>query len=431
MNSIHELSDHRVCGNRIPMTGPAINIPVLLVDDNRTNLRILEKLLQGEGYELVLASSGNEAFQLTLNQDFALILLDVHMPEMDGHETAALIHSNMKTRDVPIIFVTANDDAESRNRSYKAGAVDHLAKPVEPLVLRSKVEIFARLYRQRQMIEQQNIVNREKDLLLLQQDKLASIGKLAAGIAHEINNPLSFIMSNLGTLKKYAAGIRQYLKAEGKLLKNCCHEDQIKLLDELGRHLDVPYIVEEDLDTLISESLDGAERVKRIVLDLKDFARSDESGMQVIDLNTCVQSAVNIVRNEIRYVADIDLSLSPLPTVVCNPQQINLVVANLLLNAGQSIHAHGRISLSTSCQQDRIAISVADTGSGISPEVIGSIFDPFFTTKPVGQGIGLGLSISYDIITKHGGDISVVSEPGVGSTFTISLPTGDSQEVLT
>ena len=149
--------------------------------------------------------------------------------------------------------------------------------------------------------------------------------------------------------------------------------------------------------------------------------------MQTTDLNHCVQSAVNMVRNEIRCVADLDLSLGTLPPVNCNPQQINLVVVNLLTNAGHAMTDHGRISVTTSCVQERILLSVADTGKGIPSEVIGNIFDPFFTTKPVGQGVGLGLSTSYDIIKNHGGEITVFSEPGVGTTFTISLPLGGTE----
>ena len=477
MSTFLEPPDGLESGNRDELLEPQCDIPILLVDDRQVNLHILEKLLHGMGYLLVLATSGKEALKETLKRDFAVILLDVQMPEMDGHETAKLIHSKPKSKDVPIIFVTAADDAESQIKSYAAGAVDHLSKPVRPLILRSKVEIFAKLYRQRRQIEQhknnleelvelrtgqlletatklkvrneelnehrKNLestnlqleewianeikMSREKDLMLLQQDKLASIGKLAAGIAHEINNPLGFIMCNLGTLKKYTNVVRKYLQAQEEVLKTYSPEKQYKQLEELRIRIDLPFILEEDLDALISESLDGAERVKRIVLDLKDFARSDESAMQTTDLNHCVQSAVNMVRNEIRCVADLDLSLGTLPPVNCNPQQINLVVVNLLTNAGHAMTDHGRISVTTSCVQERILLSVADTGKGIPSEVIGNIFDPFFTTKPVGQGVGLGLSTSYDIIKNHGGEITVFSEPGVGTTFTISLPLGGTE----
>jgi two-component system, NtrC family, sensor kinase len=273
-----------------------------------------------------------------------------------------------------------------------------------------------------QMVIEEVNKNREKDMLMIHQERLASIGKLAAGVAHEVNNPLGFIMCNLGTLKNYTEVMRQYMSAQDDALKICCPEEQLEQLSELHTRFDLPFILEEDLATLISETLDGAERVKRIVLDLKDFARADDSNMQTTDLNHCVQSTVIIVRNEINPVADLDLKLGFLPPLICNPQHINQVIANLLLNAAHAMKIRGQITVTTLCESNKIFLSVTDTGEGIPPEVIGKIFDPFFTTKQVGKGIGLGLSISYDIIKKHGGEITVSSEAGVGTTFVVSLP---------
>ena len=263
--------------------------------------------------------------------------------------------------------------------------------------------------------------NREKDSILLHQDKLASIGQLAAGVAHEINNPMGFIMSNLRTLNNYADVEQQYLRALEEAFTRCCSAEQQVQFEELRTRLDLPFIL-EDVSPLISESLEGAERVRRIVLDLKDFARSDVDSMIETDLNNCVQSTANIVRNEIRYVAELELHLGTIPSVTCNPQQINQVIANLLMNAAQAIEEHGRITVTTSSEGDNVLLAVTDTGHGIPEKVRTRIFDPFFTTKEVGKGTGLGLSISYDIIKKHGGEIRVESEPGVGTTFTIILP---------
>jgi PAS domain S-box-containing protein len=263
--------------------------------------------------------------------------------------------------------------------------------------------------------------NREKDGILLQQDKLASIGQLAAGVAHEINNPMGFIMSNLRTLKKYTDVEQQYLQALEEATKACCPEEQNKQLDELHKRLDIGYVL-EDIPPLITESIEGTERIKQIVLDLKDFARSDENSLKETDLNQCVQSTVNIVRNEIKYVADLNLQLGNIPPIICNPQQINQVIANLLLNAAHAINGHGSITVSTSAESDKVLLTVADTGCGIPDEIRKRVFDPFFTTKEVGKGTGLGLSISYDIVTKHGGEISLESEPGVGTTFMVRLP---------
>lgn len=263
--------------------------------------------------------------------------------------------------------------------------------------------------------------NREKDSLLLHQDKMSSIGLLAAGVAHEINNPIAFISSNLGTLKGYVESLRQFCSLlQGIIINNSSYEEQ-RSLKEVTEQLDIVYIL-EDIDSLIAESAEGAERVKRIVHDLKDFARVEESSFEQVDLNDCVQSAINIVRNEIKYVADLDLQLGEIPQVSCSRQQINQVIINLLVNAAQSINTHGSIVVSTWQENDQVLLNVSDTGHGMSEEVKKKIFDPFFTTKEVGKGTGLGLSISFSIIKKHGGEITLASIEGKGTTFTVRLP---------
>jgi PAS domain S-box-containing protein len=259
--------------------------------------------------------------------------------------------------------------------------------------------------------------NREKDGMLQQQEKLASIGQLAAGVAHEINNPMGFIMSNLNTLKEYAASLKQYCQAVDQ---NLTDRDS-SLLQEVRKQLDLDYIL-DDLQPLLAESSEGAERVRRIVLDLKDFARTDEQNMHEADLNQLIQSTINIVRNELRYVAELDLQLGELPPVTCHPQQINQVISNLLVNAAHAIEQQGVITIRSWHEAGHVLLSVSDTGKGIAAELLGRIFDPFFTTKDVGKGTGLGLSISYDIVKKHNGQITVASEQGLGTTFTVSLP---------
>jgi two-component system NtrC family sensor kinase len=259
--------------------------------------------------------------------------------------------------------------------------------------------------------------NREKDGMLLHQEKLASIGQLAAGVAHEINNPMGFIMSNLNTLGKYTLSLQKYFQLlDEKKVMNA----QPDLL-EARKKLDIDYIL-EDLAPLLAESTEGADRVRRIVLDLKDFARPDEDKMIDADLNQLVQSTVNIVRNELKYVAQLDLQLGELPHLLCHAQQINQVISNLLVNAAHAIEHQGVITVRT-WQEDRsVVMTIADTGKGIPPELRSRIFDPFFTTKDVGKGTGLGLSISYDIVKKHGGEITFESEVGQGTTFTVKLP---------
>ena len=257
---------------------------------------------------------------------------------------------------------------------------------------------------------------------LLQSEKLASIGQLAAGVAHEINNPIGFVNSNLGSLKTYVNELLEVLDA----YENCQHllaadpalHQKIK---EICAKVDLEYL-REDVIKLISESLDGAVRVRRIVQDLRDFSRIDSVEWQWADLHAGLESTLNVVCNEIKYKADVVREFGTLPLVECMPSQLNQVFLNLLVNAAQSIAEHGTITLRSGCVEDNVWISVSDTGQGIPPELIKKIFDPFFTTKPIGKGTGLGLSVSYGIIDKHGGHIDVHSQPGQGTTFTINLP---------
>jgi PAS domain S-box-containing protein len=261
--------------------------------------------------------------------------------------------------------------------------------------------------------------NREKDSLLQHQEKLASIGQLAAGVAHEINNPMGFIMGNLNTMKQYVSSLQAFCQ----LVEETVPDSSRTVLQEARKQLDLDYVL-DDLGPLLAESTEGAERVRRIVLDLKDFARPDDQTMQEADLNQLVRTTINMVRNELKYVAQLNLQLDEIPAITCHPQKINQVISNLLVNAAHAIQQQGIITIRSWHEEGNVLLSVTDTGEGIAPELRSRIFDPFFTTKEVGKGTGLGLSISYDIISKHNGEITVESQVGVGTTFTVMLPVG-------
>jgi signal transduction histidine kinase len=263
---------------------------------------------------------------------------------------------------------------------------------------------------------------KEMQQQIIQSEKMASIGQLAAGVAHEINNPMGFINSNLATLKKYTTRIAEFLGAVDENLRRSGHDESIEQLAELRRKMKIDHVI---LDTagLIDESIDGAERVKQIVQNLKSFSRVDEAKVSIADINDCLESTINIAWNEIKYVATLNRDFGELPDVVCFPQQLNQVFLNLLVNAAHSIEGdQGVITVRSWSDGDHVFVSVADTGCGIPPEIRQRIFEPFFTTKEAGKGTGLGLSISYDIIRKHGGELSVESEIGKGTVFTVKLP---------
>jgi two-component system NtrC family sensor kinase len=255
---------------------------------------------------------------------------------------------------------------------------------------------------------------------VVHQEKMASIGQLSAGVAHEINNPMGFITSNLSTLGKYVDRITEFIRLQRSALARR-DEAIVAELRETERNIKLDFIL-EDIGKLISESLDGADRVLDIIKSLKSFSRADDGERAATDINTCIESAITIAWNEIKYKATLEKQLGVLPPTLCCSNQLNQVFMNLLINAVQAIEKEGRITVRTWREGPWICASVSDTGCGIPADTISRIFEPFFTTKEVGAGTGLGLSISYDLIQRHGGDILVESTPGKGSTFTVRLP---------
>ncbi len=256
---------------------------------------------------------------------------------------------------------------------------------------------------------------------VLHQEKMASIGQLAAGVAHEINNPTGFITSNLGTLNKYVSKLSSYISTLSAIVESGESPETVEEVKKEKKKLKIDYIL-NDLTDLISESLDGANRIKVIVQNLKSFSRVDEADCKHSDINECMESTLNIVWNELKYKAAVTKEYGDLPQVKCFPQQINQVFMNILVNASHAIEDQGEIKIKTWNGDGWIHISISDTGSGIPEEKVTKIFEPFFTTKDVGKGTGLGLSITYEIIQKHHGEILVDSEVGKGTTFTIKLP---------
>ncbi|MEW6601831.1 MAG: PAS domain S-box protein [Nitrospirota bacterium] len=268
---------------------------------------------------------------------------------------------------------------------------------------------------------------KETQAQILQREKMASIGQLAAGVAHEINNPMGFITSNLGTLDKYVGKFTDYINAQAEALASFESEEVTAGLNDIRKKLKLDYVV-EDVGKLIEESQEGAERVKKIVQNLKTFSRVDQAEYKPADINECIESTLNIVWNELKYKTTVEKEYGELPPVKCYPQQLNQVFMNLLVNAAQAIEKQGIIRIKTRDENGTIHVSISDTGSGIPEEKLNRIFDPFFTTKPVGQGTGLGLSIAYDIVKKHRGEINVESEVGKGTVFNIKIPVTEGKQ---
>ncbi|MGK0271375.1 MAG: two-component system NtrC family sensor kinase [Cocleimonas sp.] len=249
---------------------------------------------------------------------------------------------------------------------------------------------------------------------LMQSEKLASLGQLAAGVAHEINNPIGYVASNLVSLNEYTDNLMMLIQQMSELLT-------IDQTYNLKQQYDFEYI-KHDLPTLLAQSDDGLKRVIEIISNLKDFSHLDDAEFIEIDLHLGIHSTLNIIGNELKYKAEVKKVFSDLPLVRCVPSQVNQVLLNLLLNAAQAFDTRGVITINTGCDEHWIWFSVKDNGPGIPPDKLDKIFQPFYTTKDKGQGTGLGLALSWSIIDKHFGVLEVKSELGLGSCFTVKLP---------
>lgn len=274
-------------------------------------------------------------------------------------------------------------------------------------------------------LEQANQEIKEAQSRLLQSEKMASVGVLAAGVAHEINNPIGFVMSNLRSLEIYSQNYRSLITEYAVLVTladpDARQAQQLKI-DQLGEKYDLEFM-NDDLDSLLQDSIEGTERVRDIVKGLKDFSHVDTiSSYAMCDLNVCIKSTLKVVNNELKYHCDIKTELAILPPTYCCSGQISQVLLNLILNAGHAIEGQGVITIQSQQVDELLEVSVTDTGKGIAVELLDKLFDPFYTTKPVGEGTGLGLAIAYGIAKEHQGEIRVVSEPDKGSCFTLSIP---------
>jgi two-component system, NtrC family, sensor kinase len=390
---------------------------VLVVDDVPANLVSLEALLEVLGCEVTTASSGDQALRLLLRREFAVMLLDVQMPLMDGYEVARHARMNPATREVPIIFLTATHNSpENVLRGYGSGAVDFLFKPINPDVLRSKVRIFLELYSGRrqladanQRLEQQNreLAAAYQDLQatqaqLVQSAKMASLGQLVAGVAHEINNPLAFVLSHLDTIVRSMEQFRGELTGPPSPAGEQLWARAQARLSEIGP---------------------GLGRIRDLVLKLRTFSRLDEGERKLTNVRECIDSVLTILDHRLqqRIIVKTDIGLPDL--LDCYPALLNQVLLNLVANSIDALEeGPGTITISAGARGASYEIAIADTGPGIPLELRQRVLEPFFTTKAVGKGTGLGMSIAYSIVQKHHGSLELGDAPGGGALATIRLP---------
>ena len=397
---------------------------ILIVEDEPVSQKLLEKIVQSEGYDAIPANDGKGAWEIVKKEKIEMVITDWMMPEMDGLKLCRKIRQADLPRYVYIILLTAKDQAEDAVAALDAGSDDYIRKPFNHEELMSRVRAGRRIL---DLEDNQKKANAQ----LLQSEKMVSIGQLAAGVAHEINNPTGFVSSNLKTLTDYQNDINNLIKHYRKLVTNLkktnrehlssSTEKQLEQIASLEDEADIDFILEDIMD-LISDCREGTERIKKIVIDLKDFAHPGEDKIQSTDINDGIETTLNVVWNELKYKATVNKELGKLPMVKCYPQQLNQVFMNLFVNAAQAIEKQGEISISTWADNGFVIIKIGDTGSGIDKKNLGKIFDPFFTTKDVGRGTGLGLNVAYNIIKKHNGTIDVKSQVGKGTVFKIRVP---------
>jgi signal transduction histidine kinase len=400
-------------------------VKVLIADDEVVSRRLLQTFLEKWGHQVIAAPNGAEAWRLFETQDFPIVISDWVMPEMDGLELIRRIRACPRVGYVYIILLTSKSQKEDVIKGMEAGADDFLTKPFDRDELRVRLRASERILQLEQTLAKQNADLRQAQASLIQNEKLASLGQLAAGVAHEINNPLAYVTNNLAVIRRDGLAV---LKLLNKYCEGRAGLTQVepRLVEEAARieqEIDLPYI-QQNLGRMFETSLKGLLRVRDIVRNLRDFAHLDEAEFKEIDLNTSLETTLEILRYELKQKAIVlEKKFQEMPQVLGHPGKLNQVFLNLLMNAIQACTPEGRIEVRTRANGDCSAVvEVADSGCGIKAEHLPHIFEPFFTTKPVGQGTGLGLSVSYGIIRDHGGTIEVESTEGQGSTFRVRLP---------
>jgi two-component system NtrC family sensor kinase len=403
---------------------------ILIVDDEKAICDMFACCL-GEQYVCHTASSATEALERLALATYGLVITDVMMPGRNGVE----LLRDIKARhpETAVIMVSGVDRQQRVRDALNLGASDYLVKPCELDVLLIAVEralasrTLQRIAKQYKAdIEKQNkeLALRADELQRLQaqiihSEKMASLGQLAAGVAHELNNPAGFIYGNMDVLKNRLAGLQDLLVAYEQLT---VPPALAPLINALKIRVDYEMLI-DDLDSIVSDCLEGAVRIRDVVQNLRLFSRLDQAELKHVDLHEGIDSTIRLLSQYYssgRVVVRRDYG--ELPLVSCYAAQLNQVWMNLLANAAQAISGHGEVRITTSVDEGWVVIAVRDSGCGVPQDLLPRIFDPFFTTKPVGEGTGLGLSISYGIIERHGGAITLASTLGKGTTFTIRIP---------
>ncbi|MEG5138142.1 MULTISPECIES: hybrid sensor histidine kinase/response regulator [unclassified Microcoleus] len=425
---------------------------VLIVDDNSNNLGILYNLLDNASFEVWVAQDGESALEKVGYALPDLILLDIMMPGIDGFETCERLKANPLTTDIPVIFMSALSETVDKVKGLSLGAVDYITKPFQQEEVLARVQLHLKLSYLTKKIEKQNqeleqrVQERTTELSsalhdlkqaqvqLVQTEKMSSLGQLVAGVAHEINNPVSFIFGNLNHASDYIRDLLSHLEAYQQHYPN-----PVPQITAHAEEIELDYLL-EDLPNMITSMKVGADRISNISVSLRNFSRTDTSTKVAVNIHEGLDSTLLILRHRLKACGDrpeihVIKEYGNLPLVECYPGQLNQVFMNLIANAIDALE--DKIVSSQSAKTDNfkitiitelvnensVKIHIADNGTGIEETVASQLFEAFFTTKSAGKGTGLGLSISYQIVVeKHGGQLTCTSALGDGTKFTVEIP---------
>ncbi len=435
-----------------------MDLSVLIVDDSQLMCEMAKDYIikSSVATEIHTKHNGQEAIEYIETHPVDLLVLDIVMPEMLGSEVMAYLHEQGWLSKMKVIIFTSLSEEQSLKGFFEMGAFDYITKPVKEQEFISRVKnalnqqaLQKKLYQTISVIQEQNQeledLNQQlktSQMMIIQQEQLAGIGHLAAGVAHEINNPLGYIISNVNILKEYVEKISKWHNKANQLVASLTEpheidvaidwnkkiEESTKSFSALKTEMDIDFVL-EDLNDLLGDTLHGLERVSKIVKGMRQFSRIDVAQeFESYNLNDGIENTLMVAQNEIKYAAKVHLELGKIPEIPAVGSEINQTLLNLIINAVSTIRERrfpelGNVFIKTYLEESYVCCVVKDDGMGIEEKNIKDIFKPFYTTKPVGEGTGLGLSISHDIIVnKHKGILDVQSEVGLGTTMIIKLP---------
>jgi two-component system NtrC family sensor kinase len=391
----------------------AETMQVLLVDDSVTNLEFLARYLEEFDYRLLFATSGERALEVAKASVPDLVLLDIMLPGIDGYETCRRLKNDPALQEIPVLFLSALDKVSDKVRGFDVGGVDYISKPVQKEELVARVRTHLELFRirreNRAFAQEMEALAEKRAQALLHADRLSTLGTLSAGVAHEINNPTTFISVGVQALSKIWVEVDAALTAQ---------------IARSGSAIERLKFAQKTVPDIIANIRSGISRIQSVVSALKTYTHAGASHKKPCDVSQCITEALALCHNRLKYLTEVAYTASPAPLMVhADPQQIEQILVNLFINAADAMDGREirTLSIKTNIEANTLSVFVEDTGPGIAPESLDRIWDPFYTTKEPDKGTGLGLSVSKGIVEEHGGRIKI-ENTGNGARFTVMLP---------